>query len=160
MAKRRGRPKGSSKAITYDSKETKFILGVMFFGLAVFSFMSYILTEGSSLFTFIRSLFGDATFVLSLFSLSASLYFFGLNFFLSTRKSIVAQALFTVLLAAFISTTSNEAIQVSGSMGQNTQLGGIIGYTIANFSLNYLLLNLTAPVIFVVLVLLLPPIFN
>lgn len=160
MAKRRGRPKGSSKAITYDSKETKFILGVVFFGLAVFSFMSYILTDGSSLFTFIRSLFGDATFMLSLFSLSTSLYFFGLDLFLSTRKSIVAQGFFTFLLAIFISASTNEAIQISNSLAETAAQGGVIGYTLANFSLNYFLLNLTAPVALALMILLLPPIFN
>ncbi len=156
--KRRGRPK-ASKGVTYDSKETKFILGILFFGFGVFAFMSYILNDGSSIFSFIRSFVGDATFMLALFSLSLAMRCFGLKFFLTSSKSIFAQGVLTILLAILMAANYSEPFYTR-QFSYRGELGGIVGYELAYFSLNYLLLNLTIPVIFFLMAVLLPALFD
>lgn len=154
--KRRGRPKKSQ--VTYDSKETKFILALVFFALGVFAFLSYLITDDNNLFEFIRSLFGSVTFGAGIFFINVSLALFGADWFSTTKRSLLSQFLIVVLLSVLIAANADPLLLKQNSY--NGDFGGIIGYQLAIFSGNYLLLNLTTPVALLAIIFLLPSAFN
>lgn len=150
--KKRGRPK--KKQVTYDSQEIKFILGVVAMGVGVISLMSYVINEEQSLFNFVRMLFGDATIFLAIFMINLALMLFGLRYVLNKPASLFAQLAITFLSSIIIAATANPLFRRQFSYEGG--LGGIIGYEAAAFSQNNILLNFTAPVAVMLIILLLP----
>lgn len=155
--KRRGRPRKKSQ-FTYDSKETKFILGLLALALAVFTFLSYLITQDQSLFAFLRSLFGDATFMLAFLSFNLALSLFGLSYMFSSRQSLVSQFLILISLGIVISANSNPLLRQD--LSYSGGLGGIVGFELASFFQNFIFLNLTAGVFIILIILLLPSMFS
>jgi DNA segregation ATPase FtsK/SpoIIIE-like protein len=154
---KRGRPR-KGKSVTYDSRETKVFLGLIFLGIAVFSLLSYIITEDASVFGFLRKLFGNSTLFFSIFTFNLSLWLFGLRYFMSSKKSLISQLIITFSLAIIFSADAPAQLRAVQSYMGN--YGGILGYEIANLSLNNFLLNLTVPVFWVVVLVFLPAAFN
>jgi S-DNA-T family DNA segregation ATPase FtsK/SpoIIIE len=152
---RRGRPK--KKAITYDSKETKFVLGLLLFALSMFSVLSYFISDGG-IFAFLKTIFGEATFLFSLFTLNLSLSLFGAEVFSTSRKSLLGQLFLLIFSAVLIAT--NAELKDFRALSYEGNYGGIIGYEIAAFSRESVLLNLTGFVSLVIVVLSLPFVLN
>ncbi len=153
---RRGRPKKGT--ITYDSKETKFIIGLISLAIAIFGILSYFIDDSSSVFGFIHSLFGEATIVFALFLLNFSLSLFGANFFSTTKRSLIAQLFITVFISIILSANADPLLQKEKSyLGE---YGGIIGFEIADISQNSVFLNYTSIVCAVIILILLPFVFN
>lgn len=154
---RRGRPK-KRKQITYDSKETKFVLAVLLFVIGVLAFLSYLIGDNTGVFGFLRSLYGGVTWLLALFFLNWALSLFGASYFLTTRKSLLSQILVTTFWAVIIASSASPLLLREQSYAGDH--GGIIGYELASFSQNYFLLNMTNTVAWVFFVLLLPSFFS
>ncbi len=152
---RRGRPK--KKAITYDSKETKFVLGLLLFALSVFSILSYFISDGG-IFAFLKTIFGEATFLFSLFTLNLSLSLFGAEVFSTSRKSLLGQFFLLIFSAVLIAT--NAELKDFKDLSYEGNYGGIIGYEIAAFSRESVLLNLTGIVSLIIVVISLPFVLN
>jgi S-DNA-T family DNA segregation ATPase FtsK/SpoIIIE len=159
MAKRRGRPR-KNKKVTYDSKETKFVLAILTFALGVFALLSYVITEDEGIFGIIRNMFGDATIIFSIFLLNLSVGMFGLNYMGTTKKSVVSQGVITLFTAAILAAGADPNPVVAETTSYNGEFGGAIGYEINYFLENFLLLNLTTPVLVIFWILLLPSVFN
>jgi S-DNA-T family DNA segregation ATPase FtsK/SpoIIIE len=158
MARRKkGRPK-KAKQVTYDSKETRFLIAVVAFAVSVLGLFSYIISDTDNFLGFIKLFFGDATFFLSVFLLNLSLRLFGAKYALSSNKSLISQLLITGLFAIFLSAMAApirlREISYAGGMG------GVFGYELANFSANNFLLDLTGVAAVVGMIILLPSTFN
>ncbi len=158
MARRKkGRPK-KAKQLTYDSKETRFLIAVVAFAVSVLGLFSYIISDTDNFLGFIKLLFGDATFFLSVFLLNLSLRLFGAKYALSSNKSLISQFLITGLFAIFLSAMAApirlREISYAGGMG------GVFGYELANFSANNFLLDLTGIAAVIGMIILLPSTFN
>lgn len=122
MAKRK-------KQITYDSKETSTIIGLISILAATFFFISIISTsqDQNDLFSQARSLFGQSTLFTVFFLFSLGLHFLGANFSFTTTKSLISQAILCFLIPGLLtsfSTTPRELIRLTGL----DVLGGQIGY--------------------------------
>ncbi|MFW5702389.1 MAG: DNA translocase FtsK [Candidatus Dojkabacteria bacterium] len=158
MAKR-GRPK-KKKQVTYDSKETLFLLGVVLMGVAIFGLMSYVITDDDSIFGLLRDLVGDVTILFSLFMFNAGLALFGVSFPLTTRKSLISQFIFLIFAAVAVATTADPDPEIAREAAGRGEYGGLLGFELANLSQNYFLLNFTGIVAIIGMLLFLPPIFN
>jgi len=141
--KKRGRPK-AKKQVTYDSKETKTIIGLLALIVAVVAVFSYFIEGG--IFSFVHSLVGDATIFLAIFSTSFAMFMFGSNFPLATSRSVLGQLLFTIFYATFLSSLFSSGADVS-----EIDSGGIIGSFLYKIMVENVFLNFTP--IFIVLVL-------
>ncbi len=153
--KKRGRPK--KKPVTYDSRETKFILGLLILGLGIFSLISYFVAD-QGIFGIFRSIFGNATIVAAVFFINMGLALFGVNYFLTTKRSLLSQFLLVLLVGIIFAAVASPLFLRAESYGG--RFGGIVGYELANFSKNYIFLNLTAPIAIIAVVILLPALFS
>lgn len=114
------------KHVTYDSKETSTVIGLISLLLGIFFLISlFSLTDNqNTLFTQARGLFGFSTLLTVIFLFSLGLHFLGSRLPFTSTKSIVAQSflvfVFPALLTAFA--TSERELN-RGEQG----LGGIVG---------------------------------
>jgi len=152
MAKR-GR-KTKKKQVTYDSKETKFVFGLIVLAICIFTLLSYLIPGDEGIFGLLRSLFGDATIIFSLFLFNLALFLFGVKYIFTKPRSLIAQLLITILIAIGIATGADHLLWRTQSYHGSD--GGIIGYEIANFSEQNLLLNLTGFIAFILVLILIP----
>ncbi len=122
---RRGRKR--SKTITYQSEETKTLVGLMCLILASLFFLSYFVEAEA--FTIIRRYFGQVTFLVGIFLINLGLYFFRSKWPMAKTSALVGQFILVISLATFLHSLSSkkEALEVA----QRGELGGIIGYTLA-----------------------------
>lgn len=141
------RKRGRKKKITYDSNETKAVLGLVSLFVGALTLFSYFIE--APVFDFLQNLAGDATFFLSLFFLNLSLYLFQSKFFMAQTKSILGQLMFVVFYAAFINSIFGGGY--SFEFGEEARYGGIIGYYVYNFFSENFFLNFT-PVFLIVMV--------
>lgn len=158
MAKRRGRPR--KKQVTYDSRETQFFLAVLLFIFGVLALISFALNEEGTLFSYIRATLGEATILLGMFFINWSFHLFGFDFVLTSKKSLISQALLTIFTAILLMGSSDPNPVIAKEQAYGGGYGGVIGYSIYDFSQQHVLLNLTSPVFFVFWVLMLPSMFN
>ena len=147
---RRGRPR--KQAVTYDSKETKFAIGLVALGLSVIGFLTYLFPAQGTLFSLIKSVLGDATFLGAIFLLNLSLATFGVELAINSKKALVAQAILSLLLAIIFTASVSPLLQ--NQLSQQGELGGSLGYRLTVLSQDSLFLNLTLPaaIIFAIIV--------
>lgn len=150
---RRGRKR---KGITYDSQETKALVGLLFLFAGVLAILSYFMDGG--IFTVVRSISGDATFFLAIFCFNLSLAMFKSKLPFATRRSLFGQALFVVSLSAFFQSIFGGADPVSRI--ETTRYGGIVGSTVYSFLLENVFLNFTPIIIITGLVFSIPLAFS
>lgn len=126
MARRKSR-----KPVTYDSKETTTVLGLLLLLLALTLYIAaFIETPEANVFTQIRLIFGQTTAFIGFVTMNVGLYFLGTDWPLSNRMSILSQLVLLVLIPAFITSlapTKGEAI-IARDAGLG---GGSFGYFLA-----------------------------
>jgi DNA segregation ATPase FtsK/SpoIIIE, S-DNA-T family len=149
---RRRKRKSNKKRITYDSSETKALVGLVAFCLGVLSLLSYFVE--APVFTFLQGIVGEATIFLSIFLITFALLMFDSRFTLAQRSSVVAQFVFTIFFAAFLSSIFGGGF---GSISDtSSQSGGIIGNFIYGVFNEYLFLNFTPVILFAIVIISLP----
>ncbi|MBN1331952.1 DNA translocase FtsK [Candidatus Dojkabacteria bacterium] len=128
MAKR-GRPRKTSK-VTYESKETKVVLGIAFFVLAILSFLSYF-DDSSIVISTVRSFFGAATIFSAILFLNISLLLFDVKYPFSQSRSLLGQTVFVLGLIIVISLLSDPAdFEERAKAGE---VAGLVGFHVSRF---------------------------
>ena len=121
---------------TYDSEETKIVIGLIFLFTSVVIILSYFLT--GPVFVFLKSISGTSTGLLAGFFLLFALYLFKTTFPFATKRSVFGMFLLTIsfsaLLASLFSDTDGE---------RALKYGGLIGFHVYNFLSERLFLNFT-----------------
>jgi len=134
------------KKSTYDSKESKTLIGLILLALGVLTTLSLFLD--GQVFKFFKSIVYNnlATILLGLFFFFASLNIFQSKFIFAKRKSLFGQLLIIIGLAGFLTSIFGaiEPTQIS----QNP--GGLVGYYMYNFLSENLFFNFT-PIVFMVI---------
>ena len=129
MAKRRGRPRKKTK-VTYESKETKVIFGIVFFVFSVLSLLTYF-DDSSIVLTNVRSLFGAATFLSAVLALNIALLLFEVKYPFSQGRSLLGQIIFVLGLVIVISLLSDPVdLEEKAKAGE---VAGLVGYHVARF---------------------------
>lgn len=125
MARRKKHP-------TYDSKETKTVLGLLLLIASLFFLVSFIaVTNESSIFTQARQIFGASTILTSFFLFSLGLNFLGSTLPFTKPSSLLGQGLLVFLLPAFLTGISSgqfEIFRYQDDIGK--VMGGSVGYFI------------------------------
>lgn len=117
---------GRKKHVTYDSRETSTVLGLLSLLLGIFFLITlfYLSDNQSNLFTQARSVFGFSTVVTVIFLFSLGGHFLGSKLSISSTKSVIAQALLTLLIPALLTAFATSERELNrGEQG----LGGIVG---------------------------------
>jgi DNA segregation ATPase FtsK/SpoIIIE-like protein len=128
---RRGR---KSKTITYESQETKAVLGLFCFIIAILFFLSYFIDAQA--FVFIRMIFGQTTGFVGFLLLNLGLNFFRAKWPFSTTGSLIGQVLFILSLSVFLHTLTSKKDALA--IAQKGELGGLLGYYVGwNFLIEY-----------------------
>ena len=145
------RRKKYRKHITYDSQETKTVIGLLIVFAGALALLSYFLEGGA--FVFIRSLFNEGTLILSIFCFSLSLRMLGSEFPLASTRSLIGQALFLIFYSAYRSSIFDGS---GATISDQTTYGGIIGNFVFNFLRQNVFLNFTPIFIFLMIILSIP----
>lgn len=149
-------PRGrkSKPKFTYDSKDTRVVIGLVFlfvFGISLFS-----LFFSAPIFKFFRDLFTNeiATLVFAFFSFNLALAMFKSKFALAQGKSLFGQALFLLAYSAMLQSLWTGA----ASPVKNAALlpGGIVGNAINLFLSERIFLQTTPIFLFLVILLAIP----
>ncbi len=128
---KRGR---KSKTITYESQETKAVMGLFCFIIASLFFLSYFIDAQA--FTFIRMIFGQTTAFVGFFLLNLGLSFFKAKWPFATTSSLIGQVLFILSLSVFLHTLTSK--KDAFAIAQKGELGGMLGYFVGwNFLIEY-----------------------
>src|SRR5690606_40162611 len=91
MARRKKHP-------TYDSKETKTIIGLLTLILSLFFFISFFTTSSEqSIFTQAKLIFGQSTIFTSFFLFSLGLHYLGSDLPFTKPSSLIGQAILVFL---------------------------------------------------------------
>lgn len=121
---------------TYDSEETKVVIGLIFLFISIIITLSYFLT--GPLFVFVKSLSGTGTALLSGFFLLFALYLFKASIPFATKRSVFGMLLLSVsfssIMASLFSSSGDE---------RALKYGGLIGFHVYNFINERLFLNFT-----------------
>jgi DNA segregation ATPase FtsK/SpoIIIE, S-DNA-T family len=123
LARRRRR-----KQVTYDSKETRTVLGLLAILLSIVLYISaFVDANDVNFFTEVRGLFGQTTLVTGFFFMNLGLYLFDSTLPFASRTSVIAQFILVFLLPAFITSLhpSKFDARIATSAGLS---GGRIGY--------------------------------
>jgi len=120
--------KKSKKHVTYDSKETYTVIGLLSLLLGIFfSITLFTVDADSSVFTQAKKLFGSSTIFTIIFLFSVSLHFLGSKLAFSKPRSLIAQGVLIFTIPAFITSMATGLRELDrGERG----LGGNIGYFI------------------------------
>jgi DNA segregation ATPase FtsK/SpoIIIE, S-DNA-T family len=121
----------SKKHITYDSKETHTIIGLVSLLVGFFFIISLLSSNEnqSSLFTQARNLFGQSTIFTAVFLISFGLHFLGSKLPFTNPKSLIAQFILIFLIPGFLTSFSSTPRELSRLTGEEV-LGGEVGYFI------------------------------
>ena len=150
---RRGRPKKRNK-ITYESKETKVFAGLLFLGIAILSLLTYFVEDESLVLRSLQSIFGEVTFLSSVFFFNLAMALFHAKYPFSEKRSLFGQALFVLSLSIiFTLLADNEDLFEKAKDGQ---MGGLAGYYIARFFERQLFAQFTILIAFLMLVFSIP----
>lgn len=124
MARRR-------KQVTYDSRETRTVLGLLSLVISITFFLSVIVpvTE-ANFFTEIRTWFGQTTWMPGFFFLSFGLYMFESDLPFAGRTSVIAQGVLVGLIPAFIISLHPAKADAFLAASQGFS-GGQVGYFLA-----------------------------
>ena len=115
------------KHVTYDSKETFTVLGLLSLLIGIFFFISlFSITENEdNLFTQARGLFGSSTIFASIFFACLGLHFLGSRFSITSTQSLIAQAALVILIPAFMTSIATGTRELNRG---ETGIGGQVGY--------------------------------
>ncbi len=131
MARRSRKSKVTKQKVTYDSKETKTVLGLL---SLLFSIVLYITVfidpSEQNLFSFLMRVFGQTTIVAAFFFMNLGLYLFESNFPLASKSSIISQLLLLFLFPAFLTSLYGSKQAALAASGQGLG-GGDLGYFLA-----------------------------
>lgn len=114
------------KHVTYDSRETSTVIGLISLLLGIFFLITlFSLTDNqNNLFTQARGFFGFSTVVTVVFLFSLGIHFLGSKLPFSSTKSVVAQGLLVFLIPALLTAFATSERELNrGEQG----LGGIVG---------------------------------
>lgn len=119
------------QTITYDSKETSTVLGLIALILAaVFFITAFIAPTENNFFTQAKYVFGQTTIVVGAFLLNLGARMLGASWPLSRTGSLIAQLILCLLIPAFVSSLSG--VKTSAILAREAgQAGGWVGYTLA-----------------------------
>jgi DNA segregation ATPase FtsK/SpoIIIE-like protein len=125
MARRRKHP-------TYDSKETKTILGLLCMLLGIFFLISiFTVSPEANIFTLARSLFGQSTILTSFFLFSLGLHYLGSELPFTKPLSLAAQLVLVFLIPALLTSFGTGEFEIYRYSNQFDKiLGGAVGYFI------------------------------
>lgn len=135
MAFRRKR----KKRATYDSDETKIVIGLIFLFLSILVVLSYFLS--GPVFVHLKNLAGTGTALLSGFFLLFSLNLFKTTFPFATKRSVLGMFLLTISFTALMVSFFGGDLEQADS--RTLRYGGYIGYYVYNFLSERLFLNFT-----------------
>ncbi|HEX9805067.1 MAG TPA: DNA translocase FtsK [Candidatus Dojkabacteria bacterium] len=121
----RGRPR--KKKITYDSKESKTVYGLLSFVAAAIFLLAFFVGD-TPLLEFINKVFAETTFFAALFFVNLGLFFFNKNWKMSTGWSLFAQIIFTLSLATFLNSFIKE--WEADAIANEGRSGGLLGLII------------------------------
>lgn len=153
---RRGR---RSQRITYDSKETNTIIGLLsLLTCIIFLIATFVDTGGNNFFSEIRLFFGQTTLFPALFCISLGFYMLDVEFTTANRLSLLSQFLLIFLVPAL--STSLYASKFDAYAATSAGLaGGQIGYFLAyNFFADTLVFAQYTPLLLGMLVLIFLPV--
>lgn len=138
--------------MTYDSKESKAVLGLIFLAFGVLTILSIFLD--GQVFQFFKSiLYNDVdTFILGLFFMFCSLNAFNSKFILTKKRSLLGQLMIVIGLAGFFSSVYGSLPTNNGIVSQ----GGFVGNYLYNFLSQNLFFNFTPIVFMVILIFAIP----
>ncbi len=133
MARRRRRKRRSTKKkeITYDSRETRTVVGLFsILGGIVFLIAFLVEPNQPNMFTQLRIWFGEGTVITSIFLFSLGFRLFGTELPFAKSRSVIAQGFLVLLVPAFLASTysSERAAETVANQGQ---AGGQLGYVLA-----------------------------
>jgi len=128
---RRGRPRKSSKKVTYQSKETKVLVGLFFLILAILSLLTYFVEADSLVLKTLKSLFGEATFLSAIFFMNVSMALFNAKYPFVGKKSLFGQFLFLLSIVMVFTLLADKDMLVENV--KDGQMGGWVGYYSARF---------------------------
>ncbi len=114
------------KHVTYDSRETSTVIGLISLLLGIFFLITlFSLTDNeNNLFTQARGFFGFSTVVTVIFLFSLGIHFLGSKLPFTSPKSLVAQGILVFLIPALLTAFATSERELNrGEQG----LGGIIG---------------------------------
>jgi len=133
------------KSGTYDSKESRSFMGLLFLFAGVLTLLSFFVD--APIFIFLKNITGTASlfFIILLFNLALNL--FDSKFVLATKKSVVAQILFLLSISGFINSVFGGGYSLEP--GRELEYGGFVGYHTYQFFSDNIFLNFT-PVFFVI----------
>lgn len=117
---------------TYDSKETKTVLGLLLLIFAIFFLISFFaVSTENSIFAQAKSIFGQSTILTSFFLFSLGLRFLGSNLTITKTPSLIAQGILIFLVPAFLTAISNGPFEIFRYGDDfNNIVGGSVGYFI------------------------------
>ncbi len=123
MARRKKHP-------TYDSKETKTVLGLILLLLSLFFLVSiFTVSTEANIFTQTRNLFGQSTILTAFFLFSLGLHYLGSELPFTKPLSLTAQGLLVVLVPALLTSFATGEFEIYRYSGQIDKiLGGSVGY--------------------------------
>lgn len=121
------------KQITYDSKETNTIIGLLSLLFGLFFLITIFSVSGSNnnIFVQAKKLFGESTIFTSIFLLTVGLHFLGARFSLTKTSSILGQLTLVFLLPALLTAFSNSPRELA-RLTPDQNIGGLVGYVIVN----------------------------
>lgn len=114
------------KHVTYDSRETSTVIGLISLLLGIFFLITlFSLTDTqNNLFTQARGLFGFSTVVTVVFLFSLGIHFLGSKLSFSSTRSVVAQGILVFLVPALLTAFATSERELNrGEQG----LGGLVG---------------------------------
>ncbi len=119
--------------ITYDSKETHTIVGLLSFLFGLF-FLVTLFTNSeaqTNLFSQVKNLFGNSTALTAIFLITTGLHFLGAKWSFTKTRSLLGQFALVFLIPAVMTAFSNSPRELARIAGNDT-LGGEVGYLIVN----------------------------
>jgi DNA segregation ATPase FtsK/SpoIIIE, S-DNA-T family len=151
---RRGRRR---KKFTYDSSETRTVIGLVFVAVSVVTILS-VFTQGIA-FDFVKNLFGNTSLLYSAF-----FFLLGIKLLNKDVKKIptrIVLGLFWISVAtSALLATKNISIIEMRQKSFNGEFGGIVGFTIMEFLSDLLSLNAVAPLMIVLIFLSISQVLN
>jgi len=123
MARRKKHP-------TYDSKETKTVLGLILLLLSLFFAVSiFTVSTEANIFTQTRNLFGQSTILTAFFLFSLGLHYLGSELPFTKPLSLIAQGILVFLVPALLTSFATGEFEIYRYSGQiDKVLGGSVGY--------------------------------
>jgi len=141
-----------------NRKESKTLLGLATLGLGCLALLSIFLN--APIFLFVKNFFGDnvANFLFAICMFNITLYLFNVKTPFTTGKSLMGQIIFMVFYAAFLNSIWGNNYKIVTDLP--VKFGGHVGYLVYNFLAQYVSLQYTPILVFLIIFLCIPFIFS